>query len=434
MKTKKKSRHNNTTKKCPIRGTKTMNEKWIIVELYGNAYERGFTHGYLLAKELDHLKNVFPTIVKQEMNNETIHHYLERANRSLIKTVQTKFPEIYRELQGIVQGALYNGTIISLEFLIGWNAFSSFSDTPDRCSAFIATGEITKNGEIVMAHNTHINFLIGQFYNVVFKIFPKRGFDIVMQSMPGLVWSSSDWFLTSAGIVGCETTIGNISYEPNYKKSPSFCRVRMATQYGSSLDDYVTILKKDNAGDYANSWLLGDIQNGEIMRFEMTKTVNSVEKTKNGAYFGANDPFSLTIRKKETTQKEGFGDNRFSSGMRTNRLNQLLYETYYGKVDRENAQKIIADHYDKGQCSKNGCTNTPNSRTICKHDDENMFGAIDGKVLTTESAKKMRFYGRFGASCGQRHFRIAEYCKHHPNETKMETMISNIFSGKWIYI
>ena len=61
-----------------------------------------------------------------------------------------------------------------------------------------------------------------------------------------------------------------------------------------------------------------------------------------------------------------------------------------------------------------------------------MFGAIDGKVLTTESAKKMQFYGRFGASCGKRHFRIAEYCKKHPDEKNLETMVSDIHSGKWI--
>jgi hypothetical protein len=53
------------------------------------------------------------------------------------------------------------------------------------------------------------------------------------------------------------------------------------------------------------------------------------------------------------------------------------------------------------------------SRSICKHIEletekskrpaKYPFGAFDGKVVTTDMAKKMTFLGRWGSSCGRKY-------------------------------
>ena len=102
-----------------------------------------------------------------------------------------------------------------------------------RCSAFIATGNATKNRDIVMAHNTHSDFVTGQLLNIVIKVFPDVGNAFIMQTSAGLIASTSDWFLMSNGIIGCETTLSDINYKPEFG-TPFFCRIRELMQYAKS--------------------------------------------------------------------------------------------------------------------------------------------------------------------------------------------------------
>ena len=53
-----------------------------------------------------------------------------------------------------------------------------------------------------------------------------------------------------------------------------------------------------------------------------------------------------------------------------------------------------------------------NSKTICKHSEldpveATLFGAMDGKIVTTEMVRKREFLGRFGSSCGKRNFNVS---------------------------
>jgi hypothetical protein len=87
-------------------------------------------------------------------------------------------------------------------------------------------------------------------------------------------------------------------------------------------------------------------------------------------------------------------------------LNWLLNNKYWGKLDAKAAKLVIADHYDVyDEKIRMG------SRSICKHVEVEPalkkrlanypFGAIDGKVVTADMAKKMTFLGRWGSSCGR---------------------------------
>ena len=91
---------------------------------------------------------------------------------------------------------------------------------------------------------------------------------------------------------GCmitETTITQFEgWDPQGK--PEFVRARKAMQYSRSIDDFVRIMLDGNNGGYANDWLVGDNKTGEIALFELGLKNHSVQRTRDGVYFGANFP------------------------------------------------------------------------------------------------------------------------------------------------
>jgi hypothetical protein len=291
----------------------------------------------------------------------------------------------------------------------------------DRCSAFIAVGkEWTEDGEIVVSHNSFCDFIDGQWSHVILDIYPDKGHRIIMQTTPCWIWSGTDFFVTSKGIVGTETTIGG--FNRFAMKSPICCRIRMAMQYGNNMDDYVNILLKNNSGDYANSWLFGDTNTKEIMRFELGLNYHSVVRTKNGYFIGFNSTYDARIRTLECSNS-GFYDIRRHQGARRVRLTQLM-EKYKGKINLENAKLIIGDHYDV-YLNKD---DNPCSRTVCSHyylDAREYMsqqgrpvpyaphGAVDGMIADTKLIKNMSFLSRWGNSCGMS-FDKDEYRKNHP--------------------
>ena len=422
-------------------------EGWIIIEIHGEPFERGFAHGYLLYKEIRKNKKKVSFIVSHILKT-TMTEYLKQC-RMLKQVIQKKFPEIYEEIRGISSGCQIRGTKISVLELIAWNSTESFhsffkplnnsegrishnDDSLSKCSAFIATGDATEKGDIVMAHNTHCDFITGQSFNIIIYITPTNGFPFVMQTAAGLISSTTDWFICSTGIMGCETTIASINYRPHFG-SPYYCRIREAMQYGKTLDDYTKIMLKDNAGDYACSWQLGDINTNEIMLFEIGLREHSIQRTKNGIFYGMNSAMDIMLRTKETKDQTHF-DTETSSGARNQRLQYLLHEKYYGHLDITKAKMILQDHYDVFLYK-----NRLGSRGICKHSELDSkspknpyypFGCVDGKVVDTEMAKNLNFCGRFGSSCG-RIFHAREHLQKYPEYNYMKDLLEDFPKQNW---
>ena len=78
------------------------------------------------------------------------------------------------------------------------------------CSSFIATGSWTNDGGIVLGHNT-MTWYVEADCNIILEIVPGKGHRILMQGVPGWIHSGTDFFITDAGLVGSETTIGGFS-------------------------------------------------------------------------------------------------------------------------------------------------------------------------------------------------------------------------------
>jgi hypothetical protein len=340
--------------------------------------------------------------------------------------------EYIEEMKGIAAGASLRGTNITLQDILAWNAYDElvnswwpvqkdtvYSADREHCSAFIATGSYTSDGKIVVAHNTWDDFFMGQFANLLLDIVPDKGRHIFMQSYPGFIDSYTDFFVTDAGIVGTETTIGDFNkYSEN--KTPEFARARSAMQYAESLDQWMSIMKRDNSGGYANSWLLGDINTNEIVLFELGLNYSNVTRNKDGYFIGYNEASDPRIRNLEGDSSLHL-DIRGPVGARMVRLNQLMRENK-GRIDSNLAKSILADHYDVYLKKLN-----PGSRTIDGHYELDAReyltvagrppyqpkGALDGKVMDSSLAKNMSFWARWGNSAGMP-FVADDFLKEHP--------------------
>lgn len=364
------------------------NDGWIKLSVRGTPYEIGFQHGSHLKPQLEKLES----LLKFEKRNDKYGEFIKKSN-ALMALWQNN-PEwafIYDEIRGISEGSG-----VSIEIIFAWNMLLSLekdkvakqpsTEKKDRCSAFIWSD----GTNIIMAHNTHSNYSTGFYTNVVMHVYPKDGYHFVMQTAPGLVCSSADWFITEAGIIGCETTLDQTE-EPVFTADlvPYFFRIRKAMERGTMMDDYVRIMSENNAGDYGCQWLLGNVNTGHIMQLELTLSMKTVTMLTSGYFVGAN----MSSWNPEGTETR--------NGARYARLLELVKGKKTMSVSY--AKKVLSDHYDMhlGKTRKG-------YRSICSHKETGVggkrknAGAIDGKVVDSALAKKMQFWGRMGSSCGSR--------------------------------
>ena len=432
-------------------GTSYNKNGWKYISIKGKPKERGYAYGYLCADDFKDIQKTLKFLMFEAYGMEW-EYFITEISRDFKEMTEKDFNEFYQEMEGIVEGCNDNGCKTTIDEMIAWNFYCSIpywystkSDSRvgkeggsrDRCSAFMAVGDWTEDGKIVCAHNSFCDYIDGQFSNVILDLNPENGHRFIMQTSACWIWSGTDFFVTAKGIIGTETTIGG--FIPYEKRFPIGYRIRQAMQYGNSLDEYCEILLKENSGDYANSWLFGDINSNEILRIELGLKYHNIERTKNGFFIGFNAPYDERIRNLEV-QNSGFYDVRRHQGARLVRLGDLMDE-HKGKLNIEVAQKIIADHYDVYLLKEDN----PCSRTVCSHYDldarEYMsdpsrpkpfspHGAVDGIVCDTNLAKKMGFIGRFGNSCGIP-FIKDEFCKKHRQYYKFCPYLKDRPSEPW---
>ena len=134
---------------------------WIQVRLAGTPAEIGFQHGYLLAPEIDDALKVTRLSLLHE-NPRSYEFYRTAAQRVFWPKVDEEYRQ---EMTGIVEGLAARGVkadlwdVVILNASLEWGYYTDWLDhspqshAPDRCSAFVATGSYTKDGQVVIAHN-----------------------------------------------------------------------------------------------------------------------------------------------------------------------------------------------------------------------------------------------------------------------------------------
>lgn len=445
---------------------------WKYIKIAGAPKERGHAYGLACAADFAKIQHMLAFFML-ESYGQPWEWFVTEVNKDFKTFTRDKFHEFYEEMEGIAAGVCEGGTATTLDEILAWNFYLSIpswyttrSDVSvgkeggsiggsaaatttiakppipqkDHCSAFMAVGkDWTQTGEIVVAHNSFSDFIDGQYAYVILDLTPTNGARFIMQTSPCWIWSGTDFFITTNGIIGTETTIGG--FFPYELRTPIGYRIRRAMQYGVTLDDYAEMLLDGNSGDYANSWLFGDIKGAEIMRIELGLKYHNIERTHNGHFIGFNAAYDPRIRNLECVNS-GFYDIRRHQGARYVRLGELM-DTHKGRLNVTVAKKIIADHYDVYLGRENPC-----SRTVCSHyeldareymsqaDRPKPFsphGALDGCVADSKMAAKMQFWGRYGTSCG-RAFNRDTFCNRHRQWEIFRPYLMSRPSQPWVIL
>ena len=422
---------------------------WIYLHIDGAPRERGFQHGYLLATEIAEAIRV--TAAQWEHESSFDWAWLKRKTNGFIS--RGVDPENRAEMTGIVEGMNAAGVSTTYDDILAFNASiettgywwpeakkkidgsaTSITKPKEACSSFIATGKMTKDGGVVLAHNMMWDYTEA-YFNVIIDIVPAKGHRILMQTVPGWIHSGTDFFVTDAGLVGSETTIGGF-HGFTEKGIPEFIRVRRAMQDAGSIDEWCNIMKKGNNGGYANAWLLGDINSKEIARLELGLKYTGFERTRDGYFLGSNIAENLKVLRLETDTRDT--DIRLSSVARRVRWKQLM-KGNAGQIDLAKAKEMEADCYDT--CY--GTDGTPAALALNARGDLaaqlsnpsripfNPAGTIDAKVVDTAMARQMSFAARWGSADGTP-FDAEKFLADHPQFDWMQGVLKSRPAQPWV--
>ena len=140
---------------------------WIYLHTEGEPHPRGFQQGYLLAKEIaEGLR-----ITRAGWEYQSAMDWTWLVGRAAAMFVPKLDAENLAELDGIAEGARAAGVSVSRDEILAYNGIIELADywwptelkkikdgaTPparQSCSSFIATGTWTKDGNVVLGHNT----------------------------------------------------------------------------------------------------------------------------------------------------------------------------------------------------------------------------------------------------------------------------------------
>jgi Phospholipase B len=428
---------------------------WTYVHLEGSPADIGFQHGYLLAPEI---ADAFEAIklFDTHQTQRPWEFFRTTARDMLWPHIDVEYQQ---ELQGIADGVKAHGVDLDVYDIVALNAFEEVPDyyvpwlnkqqktavnpklkAPGNCSAFIATGSMTKDHQIVIAHNNWTSYLAGERWVVIFDIQPEHGNRILMDGFPGVITSDDDFGVNSAGMMITETTITQFEgWDPNGK--PEFMRSRKALQYAAGIDDYVRIIKEGNNGGYANDWLIGDRKTGEIAYLELGLKNTPIWRTKDGYFVSSNFARDPKLIKEET---DGFNSDDASSSpnARHTRWEELMKQ-HKGKIDIPMAQIFLANHVDSFEKASSSENSLPNERALCGHVDNSQrgikewgwdaydpAGSVQGKATDSSLAAKMSFTARAGHPCGA-DFQAADFLEHHPEFSWQKPLLHDMKAGPW---
>jgi Phospholipase B len=381
---------------------------WIYLHVEGKPYDRGYQHGYLMAKEIPEYLKRCAFELAGRADAKAWNAYRTTANALFLRGFDR---EILEEMRGIADGAnaagakwldrkidlidivLANTTVemgeladampmtpTGLEGLqFDLPPYVRKHDSPtEHCSAFAATGAATRDGRMVIGHVTWWPQTLAEQTNVMLDIKPETGHRVLMQSYPGGIESGTDWYQNDAGVVLTETTIDQTPF--NIRGTPVAFRARMAIQYGGNIDEVVKQLGTRNNGLYTNEWLIGDAKNNEIAMYELGTNHMKLWRSSKGEWFngttgfywGDNNAKDLAVNLEYLPDPQGAPQYvRFVPAVRDLAW-QDLYRQYKGQIDEQFAFKA----YDSAPLVSSS--------------------TMDAKITSSAMASRMMVWSEFG--------------------------------------
>lgn len=450
-------------------GFREEREGWIYLHIAGSPHERGSQYGSLLAHEIDD----FVTTVKAY-----VQHYTDKDWDFFRQTAETIFlpkmePEYIQEMEGIADGLQSKGYDYDAIDILALNGFAEIAeyylpsigeisrvpgfpygrasiDFPYaqtgpslHCSAVIATGDWTSDGNVVLAHNSWNDYMLGQRWNIILDIDPAKGNRVLMQTAPGLIHSFTDFNVNSAGIVVSETTIG-LFRGFDVEGIPELMRARKAVQYANSIDDFVKIMTTGNNGGYANSWLVGDTHTGEIAKLELGLIHVALYRTKNGFYDGENYVDDSSMIRDECgptlwiTSEDWPFDLVNANCVTARRMRwHALMNEHKGRINAALGKSFMADQYEQalGKVNPGGFVLMARMEATDRPEIPGVpaprpMGANDAKVITADLARQMSFWARIGHPDGSP-FTWGQFLEAHPEFSWQQPYLKDLESQNW---
>jgi hypothetical protein len=423
---------------------------WTYVHLQGAPEQIGFQHGYQLVREIEDNVQVYRVEAPHHAKREWS-FFRDTAQNVLWPHIDAEYQA---ELRGIADGLQARGSALDLWDVVALNGFIEISDyyipwldakekktaaneplPQGRCSAFVATGSATKDGEIVIAHSNWTTYAEGERWTIVFDIEPARGQHILMDGLPGVITSQDDFGVNASGLMITETTLP-MAKGFDVHGIPEFDRSRKAMQYATSIDEYASIMRKGNNGGYANSWLIGDRKTGEIAYLELGLHNTPLTKKKDGYFVSSNFAADPNLIRDDTP---GFDPANRESSMNARHIRaEEFVKQHYGKLDTALAEEYLSEHYDSYESRVDA-----GKRSLCGHEDTspvgekvwddppyNPGGAVTGKVTDSDMAEKLSFIGRAGHPCGE-DFKAAPFFAAHPEFAWQKPILHDMIAGPW---
>ncbi len=381
---------------------------WVVLHIEGDPYPRGYQQGRLMAAEISDYAETLARDRNPKDPEDGWKSIRTLADALFLRKLDKEFLE---EMKGIADGAAaagatFYGRKVDLIDIVAVNVWQeldtlepALAATPtglegvrhtapvppkkDHCSAFVATGPATADGKIVFGHVTMFGLHFGPFVNVWIDCKPTKGRRFAMQGFPGAIWSSQDYYQNDAGILLCETTIGQTPFDATGE--PLTTRARRAIQYSESIDDVVKHLTTNNNGLYSNEWLIADTKTNEIAMYELgTKKSKLWRSSKDewfggtkGFYWGNNNAKDRAVRVEATPLR---GEEHVSPNWKPDGRDKAwlrFYDKHKGKIDAAAAREAF------------------------QSEDLSLPHTLDAKFTTTALAQDLASHALYGPPTGK---------------------------------
>ena len=336
--------------------------------------------------------------------------------------------EYQQEIDGIAQGCQEvgannpDGSTIDRWDIVAYNAiwdiwwrtseirsfppFPFFEVDPiHHCSGFVANGDFTKDQGFVIAQSLWMPYYLPPSHGVFADILPQSGNRMLMELQAGMIWSGTEWYLNSAGLVVGETTLGNAPYQ--WLNVPAFVRIRKAVQYANTIDEFANIMVTDTNGAYCGDYMVCDAKNNEVGIVELGSYEYEVWRSENGFHGSCNYPWDPEVQQ-EMEVTPGWEHGCYP---RYYRLAQIANK-YKGQIDTEIAKRTLGDHWDTVEEKENRY-----HWTLCGHVENASgypHGSLDGKCTNQSMVLNYECWARYGHSCGN-DFIAADHAAKNPD-------------------
>ncbi|MBN1390204.1 MAG: hypothetical protein JXA22_06140 [Candidatus Thermoplasmatota archaeon] len=399
------------------------------IQVSGSPDQIGYQHGSLLSDLIPRSLSAYAHATERSYGLEWSQVRIMSVNYWIYVP-----EEMRQEMDGIVRGAAENGArnplgdpvdrwdILALNAIwdIWWrtelpgnpwwwlpfdpNLPTYEPRTPHHCSAFVATGDATADGGFVLGQSLWMPYFLSPAHAVFIDIIPDRGNRIFMEVTAGMIWSGTEYYTNSAGLVVAETTLGTGPYR--WFGVPSFVRLRKAIQYADSIDTFRDIMLEQTNGAYCGDYIIADAKTNEVAVLELGSYEWELKRTTNGFLASCNYPWDPEVAE-EMGEVQGWDHGCYPRWVRL----EQLRDRDYGNITVFHGMEYLGDHYDTVEEKENPC-----SHTLCGHVENASgypHGSMDGKVTNRSMVSRMEIWARFGHSCGQP-FIVADHASEHP--------------------